>query len=416
MKMGRGKLLILLGMSLVCMLGSGCGKDTSTQEQDSNRAEIIQIYQEMDSQQGNTESNEEESEMEQTIVFDAVKDWDELPSGYHAIQIDDELYFLGMTLGEVVQRLDASVIDYTFQFESDALEPSCKKDKSSGEGYYNLIVERPYGNFVNSDGTQAYKEFFQFNAVNVFEEEKKRSELIVTDIHVDYEYYPNCKFINGMSYQEICEMDEAAILELNRKLGRQESDLRPTVSEKDGKEYKDYHLSWGDYYLPDMEWTNCKFFGADSMILTVDTSTSKVEKVFYWSGSGVNQWTRGVYFKIETLADFTEDELTFLHGESAKVLQEAYEGSNLNSLGYLICYNVGGDINYIEIYEIEKADGKKVYNYVVFYSVIHNYLHELEYNGRTMAEEASSFDRLVNRDHILYAPSVLDSTLETRDR
>ncbi len=125
------------------------------------------------------ESGSENTEYEH---FDLLAEWSDHRVDEYKIQIDDTIYYMGLTVQEFIDKVEASSVDYTYEYNPDSLVTE--------EGYFD----------VYRDGVRWMTVFYYNYTGDVCSLSKAR----VTHVDCSKESQPYTYILDGITYDDLC--------------------------------------------------------------------------------------------------------------------------------------------------------------------------------------------------------------------
>ena len=391
----RKKIIFLLLSSLLIGSLTACGKSQQDRDAEtlakelgmstSDAKEFMDAVND-DSSKSKTSSTTESESIdlpEPTYeFFDAAPEWKDATISDCAIQIDDTLYYPGLSVADCIALVSASSIEYSYEYNPEKL--LLPQDKESIIFYRDNI------------------EWFTFSTANIYSDDSKfLSELPVLRISVSNECKKYCHYINGLSFDDILSLsyDDVRDLGNNTFIPSENYSYGEETQNSDNDTIKStYHL-WDTSMLENATWTGYEIRPEIYYTFYVDKNTSKVNDfILFPAGYSVYE------IEIEStplvsLSELSDDEFNSLVEDGISCVDESYtyKSISVNSV-YLITalYNEDADHRLQIIFELTKDDGSKTYvNYtaknlckqvtgdIVFDS---SFIEYYEYNDLTDAE------------------------------
>ncbi|MBR6638698.1 MAG: hypothetical protein IKK96_07545, partial [Lachnospiraceae bacterium] len=159
--MRKIKILFVMGV-LACMF-VGCQKE-GVQQINSSELPNTESEQRHDSDnfewQGDDEKGEDvqptESPIENRKHFEAAEGWKDLSGYEYAVQVEDVLYIPGITTEEIIDKVESSSIEYTYEYNGNRLVSKNEEVEISvyrdGKAWFSIIARNFEGETKSLSG------------------------------------------------------------------------------------------------------------------------------------------------------------------------------------------------------------------------------------------------------------------------
>lgn len=176
---------------------TACGKkeEELTPEQQEQLEEMIEMREELfeDAENNTNDGKAQPPKVEGYKLYDRAPELDEVENPLLAVQIDDKVYEIGMTVAEVLKNIETSEVEYEVVYDEYSIEPG---DMVSAGDVYSLTVERDRVNW------------FTFYFYNPADEATIVEDCICTEFYTyDYSSFPYCRYL-GLEPDELAAINK----------------------------------------------------------------------------------------------------------------------------------------------------------------------------------------------------------------
>lgn len=291
-------------------------------------------------QTGNSQdAGSEEEEDTSTVEFErypADPSWGNYSISDKVIQVDDVMYIVGCSLDEMIQKIENSDVDYTYEYDANA-EVHPKTHES-------LTIYR--------EG----QEWVTITYLNLYDEWRPAGESVAVGYELSDMAYEYGYFINGMSYQDILAMRDTDIEDLFVDYEKSYSGLEYEMDKAVDAEWTGYDIERTFQY--------CFEYDRDTYYITkmrINTGTGST-----WKEIDYNQ----VMHQVTDLDCLDEAAMEALKEEAVTVFLEDYWNQQVfhNTSAECIGYYVGSQssFNGWEFIILLKGSDSKYYGDIVY--------------------------------------------------
>lgn len=264
------KLLLLNSILLLsCFVLAGCGRRPvkPMTEEEKFAAELNEYFEEEERKyneemaQREKEDAENEDKISTFKIYDVSPEWDKLNNKTTGIQIDDTVYYSGMTFDQVKNALESSEVDYEYELNDKQLVTAHEEVK--------ILVKRE-----NID-------WFYLYFINVWNETKTLSEIPLAIVYTTTDTGEDCYRRFGYTEEEILNVAYEDIESFILNLYGDEANVTVDTSsakfeDEDCIVYK-AQFAW-DYYTIAKEglWTGYNIMFRNPIKIYLSKATSEV--------------------------------------------------------------------------------------------------------------------------------------------
>lgn len=214
--------------------------------------------------------------------YDISEEWNEIDGiATCAVQLDDMIYMPGIKMGEVVERLEKSQVNYIYDYDGEQIIP---KDEHGGFRVY-LGDEESFTN-PNADKNDCW---FSFLYVNTSKEDVPLKECAIANINVSDNF--RCidgtytkESVQGMTKDEVEALEKSVFANVTRA-----KDQGIWNRHDDGEEVYCVGITFTlnknvdnlDRRVPNMEWSNYDLLNGFNVVFCVNDETNKVEDLMF---------------------------------------------------------------------------------------------------------------------------------------
>lgn len=371
------KRLILIILCIITTFSlCACGKTEEEKELEAFEEELADIEEELglegDSlweemmeeeiayEKERIEKEKEEEKIEDKInsydKYEAVEEWKNVDPCEMAIQIDDQLYVCGSTVKDILEQINSSEVEYTYDVNLDKLIKA--KDLE------NITIYR--------EGI----EWFRIFSINITDETGSLGDNVVVSINAEQEAYPCSRFIDGRSYDDILTLSYNDVLDLKDTLFVNEnwhySEYTSFLKDDNGENYdvivEEFILS-SLYVQPKLLWTGYDVERGGMYKFLINSDTGKVAEFMPNSNEGCS-YVETAVIQYDKLADVAEKDMDAFILEAENILSEEHDAVEKELLKIYLTDYMGGHSLFFS-YKIKKADDSDKFIYVDFIKAGH---------------------------------------------